>query len=110
MQIIYIIRDYDRLKVSQEDIILESPPPPDGMPRGSGPGDPTANKASKYAKERDKVRGIEKAMQSIPPEYLQPILDNIKESARFPDYANYKTWKTWKRILIRKVGENLEML
>lgn len=110
MQIIYIIRDYDRLKASQDDLILESPPPPDGMPRGSGTGDPTANKASKIEKVHDEVKAIEKAMNGIPVEYLQPILDNIKEGTRFPDYANYKTWKNYKRILIRKVGENLDML
>lgn len=110
MQIIYIIRDYDRLKASQDDVILESPPPPDGMPKGNGTGDPTSSKAFKLAMEHDKVGGIEKAMKTIPPEYLHPILDNINNQTKLPDYADRKTWSRWKGTLIRRVGENLNML
>lgn len=110
MQIIYIIRDYDRLKASIDDKILESPPPPDGMPRGSGTGDPTANRARKLELLMEQIRGIENAIRCIPEEYRQPILDNIKNYTRFPDYADRKTWSRWKGALIRKVGENLNML
>lgn len=110
MQIIYIIRDYDRLKVSINDVIEESPPPPDGMPRGNGTGNPTANKAAKLERVHEELRGIERAINTIPEEYRQSVLNNIQHNIRFPDYADYKTWKTWKRLLVQRVGENLNML
>ena len=44
MSTLWIIRDYARMKESIEDEILTTPVH-DGMPRGSGISDPTANKA-----------------------------------------------------------------
>lgn len=109
MRIIYIIRDYERLRIQRDDILEESPAPPDGMPRGTGTSDPVFQKTLKLEALSEEVKSIESAINAIPEEYRRGVLDNIN-GVRFPDYADLKTWKVWKRRLIYKVGENLKLL
>lgn len=47
--IFYMICDYKNLIEQRNDIILKTPAPPDGMPRGSGTPDPTAERGVKIA-------------------------------------------------------------
>lgn len=110
MQIIHIIRDYDRMKSELNDLIEESPAPSDGQPRGTQTSDPTVRKALKVSVTSDKIRAVEKAIASIPEEYQDDILENIKHNKPFPDYGNRKTWSKWKGRLIRNVGINLNYL
>lgn len=110
MQIIFIIRDYDRMIEEYRDLLEESPNPPDGQPRGSGTGDPTARKVFKAVNISDKIKAIDKAIEYTPKEYCDPILENIKTGKPFPDYANRKTWTKWKGRFIRIVGENLYLI
>lgn len=42
------IRSYPQLKEQLDDVIAESPAPPDGLPKGSSTSDPTAQRAARF--------------------------------------------------------------
>ena len=77
MRIIYTIRDYDRLKETHDLLIEESPPPPDGMPRGTVTGDPTYAKALKVERYHDDILAVDRALNMIPEEYRKGVMQNI---------------------------------
>lgn len=110
MRVICAIRDYDRMVDEYNDKLAESPAPADGMPHSTQIGDPTSRKAFKVETLHDNIVAIDEAVNSVPLEYRQPILDNIKYNVAFPDYANRKTWIKWKGRLIRRAGENLNLI
>lgn len=45
MQMFYLVRSYPKLAKKRQNILYASPPPPDGMPRGTSVGNPTEQKA-----------------------------------------------------------------
>ncbi len=70
------------LKELEADIIEESPPPPDGQPRGNGTGQPTERKAIKLEqtistkrmiKIQKNINAIEKAFKKLPDEEMEVV-------------------------------------
>ncbi len=61
------------------DILEASPPPPDGMPRGSTPGDPTAQKATRLTTSKriqyleQTIKAIESVVDNLDPERLRLV-------------------------------------
>lgn len=68
-QALYAVRDYDRLRAEYDDILHASAAPPDGLPHGSGSGQPVADKAIRLNAISTKLMAIERALNTIPPEY-----------------------------------------
>lgn len=66
----------------KQDIIDESPLPPDGQPKGNGTGNPTERKTIKISERMStrrilttekKIKGIERAMQRLTPEEKEVV-------------------------------------
>ena len=107
-RVIAIIRDYPRMTAERERIIYESP---EGTGRG-GVGRPTENKALRIATIDDDIRVIERALEKLPREYRQGVLDNIichKRQADLP-FASERTWRYQKAAFIWHVAKNLHLL
>ena len=108
MQVLYIIKDYPRLKEEYNNIIHETHVN-DGQPRGNKTGDPTASKAAKIVSISDKISAIEKAQNDIPLEYRNAIINNIMFGIRYPDYASKNTWSAWRKKYMNSVAKELNL-
>lgn len=106
-QTLAFIRDYNRKLTEYNNIGEESPPPPDGMPRGSQTGNPTERDGIRRAELRDGIKAIEDALTMIPEEYRKGVWQNIMEARRYPDDAGIATYKRYKQRFIYYVAHNL---
>lgn len=105
MQTLYQIRDYPRLKEELQDILDSSPALDDGMPRGSGPGDPTFSKAERIDRLQLQVRPIESALEKLEPFYRKPVLNNIIYGTKFDTYVtSYSTYRRKRQEFIWHVA------
>ena len=110
MSTLWIIRDYARMKESIEDAILTTPVH-DGMPRGSGISDPTANKAMSLSDViMMRIKAIEEAKKDIPEEYMHGVWNNIQYRMPFPQDAARQTYSQYKSKYIYGVADRLGLL
>ena len=101
-QMVWLVRDYDRLKSEQEAIINQSPNT--YVRDKSKHGDPTAYKAIKIASMSKETDAIEAALAAVPPEYRSGIFNAIRYDARYPDYAHENTWRHWRKRFLYNVA------
>ena len=110
MSTLWIIRDYYRMKESEEDAILSSPVH-DGMPRGSGIPDPTFNKVLNLSGViSGRIRAIEEVKGDIPEEYMHGVWNNIQYRMPYPMDASRQTYSQYKSKYIRGVAKRLGLL
>lgn len=96
---IWYIRSYPRLKEEADDIINASHAG-DGQPSGGSIGDPTAQKADKYAEKMKQIRPIERGLKMIPEEYQQQVFNHVVYR-RLPELpANHKTYEKWRQRFV----------
>lgn len=107
---IWTIRDYERLKESTQAILDESPPPPDGMPKGTGTSGTIEAKALKRDVYITKIKAIEKALEIIPPEYRKGVWENITLYKRYPNDAAKNTYGNYKARFIFYVAMYLQII
>lgn len=107
---LWVIRDYDRMVEEADDILLESPSPADGMPRGGRIIDEVSEKAERRANYLKKTLAIEKAMNRIPTEYQRGVWENITKHKAFPKDASRSTYSRNKSKFIYHVAKNLEIV
>ena len=101
------IRDYERMRLEYTHIGQESPPPPDGMPRGSSSGNPTERNGIRRAELHDSIKAIEDALDMLPEEYRKGVWRNIIEYKRYPKDADVRTYSRYKQRFIYHVAHNL---
>lgn len=104
---IWQIRDYYRLKEARDDIIYQHGSD-DGMPHGSGTGDPTFQKAEKLAKVTDIVKVIEDALEQIPQEYRKGVWDSVQFRSPYPMDADRRTYGRYKSLFVYAVARKLD--
>ena len=104
-RVLALIRDYDRMRVEVEELILASPNP-EGI-KGGGPGDPTARAAERIARMQSDVRAIEQALKKIPPEYRKGVFNSVRYYRAFPVDADRTTYARHKQKFVYFVAENL---
>lgn len=101
------IRDHDRKVAEYNRLVEESPPPPDGMPRGYSIGNPTERDGIKRADLRVAIDAVKDALESIPEEYRKGVWENIVDYKRYPDDANPRTYRKYKQRFIYQVAHNM---
>lgn len=109
-QTIWIIRDYERMCDELNDILLSSPAPPDGMPRGSGNSNEVAAKVEKREKLLGTTLVIESCLKRIPGEYREGVWRNIQCKSPFPLDANRSTYVRHKSKFICEVAKKLKII
>lgn len=107
---ISLIRDYDRLKQRYEEILHGSPLPPDGMPRGSGVGNPTEQKAIKMEAIFQQLQNIEQALLQVPSEYRNGVFREARFGGGYPIDAARSTYAMWKQRFVYHTAENMNLL
>ena len=108
-RVLFTVRDYDRMKIEVEDLILLSPDP-EGGPKGNGPGDPTANAAMRIDSIQNQIRAIELALRGIPAEYRKGVFDSVRYRRRYPIDADRSTYARYKNRFIWFVAKNLGLI
>jgi len=106
---IWQIRDYYRLKEARDDIIYQRGAD-DGMPHGSGTGDPTFRKAEKLARVQDVVKVIEDALEQIPQEYRKGVWDSVQFRSPYPQDADRTTYSRMKARFVYTVARKLDYI
>ena len=108
MRILYLVRDYERLRSVRKDIIHGSPSS-DGMPH-TGLGNPTENKGIKLAALDTDISAIERAIEAVPQEYRKGIMDNICYGSPYPYTAHRNTYSYWRTRMLNSIARNLGLL
>ena len=57
-----------------------------------------------------KIDCIKRALLAIPMEYRMDMLDDIVEGRKSSPIAHENTWKKWKRVFIRELASNLNLI
>lgn len=104
------IRDYYRMHAEASDILTNSPPPPDGQPKGDAPGDPVLQKVVYRYELKTQVDAIDKALTVIPEEYRAGVWNNIQWNTRFPQNAGRSTYARYKAKYIHEVAKKLNYI
>lgn len=103
MRVIYIIRDYDRLKREYESDITEKPRADDGVVpfvTTRHISKPTENKALSLEQKHTEIHAIKNALDLIPREYRNAVMANIIHRRRYPPHAHTRTYSTYRQRLI----------
>ena len=106
MQVIFMIKDYDRMKETAEDL-LEETSSPDGQPRGNSISDTVASKAIKRETLLAKIKAIDESFNDCPIEYRQGVRNNITDRTRYPCDADRKTYTRQKGRVIYNIAKRL---
>ena len=101
------IRDHHRKKEEYKALCEKSPPPADGLPRGSATGNPTEHLGLRRLELSIAISAVEDALQSIPEEYRKGVYANIVLYQRYPDDAEPRTYRRYKAKFIYKVAKNM---
>lgn len=110
MQVLYLIRDYDRMKAEYDSLVEESPSPPDGMPRGSVTSDPTGNKAVRLEELGRKIRAVEAGRDIVPEEYRKGIWNNIVYRLPYDTrYTSYRTYRYHRKKMLMTIAKRMAM-
>lgn len=110
MQVIWLVRDYERMKLEYDNAIWDSPGPPDGQPRGNNTGDPTEREGLKRADIGKRLEAIEQAFNTVPEEYRQGVWDNVVYGAGYPIYAHRNTYGNHKRRFLYCIAKKLHLV
>lgn len=108
MRMLYLVRDYERIRSEREDI-LKGSPAPDGIPH-SGIGNPTEQKAIKLAMLDRECEAVAKAIGKVPEEYRRPLINNICYGSPYPYTAHRNTYSYWRTKLLHFVACNLGLI
>lgn len=101
-----LVRDYDGMRQDRINII-HGTSAPDGMPKGNGTSDPTADKTMRILALDNDIEAIEKALNAIRPEYRQSVMALVL-TGKVPvnAYAHRATIWRWKSRFLYSVAKN----
>lgn len=108
MRMLYLVRDYERIRSEREDI-LNGSPPVDGIPH-VGVGNPTEQKAIKLAMLGRECEAVEKAIETIPKEYRKGVLRSINDKEPYPITAGEATYRRYKYKLTYMTAKFLQII
>ncbi len=109
MQMLYLVRDYDRLKAERADI-LHSTPIHDGTGHTSGISSPTEVKAVRLSEINAVCDKIQASFDEVPEEYRQAILNNICYGSPYPYTAHRNTYSYWRAKLLYSLAKKMKRL
>ena len=125
MQVLWKIKDYERLKRERADVLYGGGVPADGMPRGGEMGRPTEQKALRLVYISEQMEAVEGACAWIRREYFDRLPEEFDPLTAFENYgyfncayrradasdlgASTRTWKYYRAKLCYKIAENLKM-
>lgn len=110
MRVIWLVRDYDRMKAEYYSLLDNGNGPPDGQPRGSTTGNPTERIGAKRAELSRNLEAIEQALNIIPTEYRRGVWNNVVYRSRYPMDAGEATYRRWKKKFLYNIAKNMNFI
>ena len=123
MQIYYLIRSYPGLISKRQSILYGSPAPPDGMPKGTGTGNPTERKAIAMEVISRQLSAIEQTIIQLNAKYEKTYTGEPFDALEaYNDYGVFcwyrskkckdkapckKTWKRYRSEFVYMVAQKL---
>jgi len=106
MKITYLIRDYDRMNNIQQDLLLASG---DNMVRvkNTAKSSSTEYVAIRIGEISRQCGAVENALDQIPPEYHNGLLNNICKNYPYPYTAHYNTYRYNRYKLMYLIAKEL---
>lgn len=113
-----ILASYDDQLIERNDILLGSPLPPDGTPRGNSVGRPTENKALRLAQIDAELYAIDQSIIEMQGELSGKVDDDFDVLKAYWNYAYFdchkggceKTWNNFKHTFSYKIARKLNLL
>ena len=106
-QVIWLIRDYYRLREEANNLLYSDGMSMDGLPRGNKLSNETELKAMKREDLMRKINTINKERDKIPGEYRQGVWDNIMYRTAYPPDADRTTYARYKSRFIYGIAKAL---
>lgn len=126
MQMVYMIRNYPKLKSRREKLLYGSPPPSDGMPRGNRTSNPTEEKALVLATISSQIEAVEQVVFELNAKYSKTYTGEPFDAYEsFMDYGTFcyyrskqckdvapceRTWKYYRSEFTYKLAKKLNYL
>lgn len=107
---LWLIRDYERLKAERNEIIYSYNCQQDGLPKGNTVGNPTEDRAIKLERLSHELDAIDQALLLVDQDMRNGILNNIYYGVYFPHYPSVRTWQRVKQRFIYQVAKNLKII
>lgn len=108
MRVLYLVRDYARIKAAREDILYGTPERSGAPIRGHG--SPTENKALQLYALGNECDAVDNAFAVIPKEYRKGVWENIVHRAPYPSDADTETYGRWRRRFLYQIAKNLHQI
>ena len=113
-----ILLSYNDQIKERNDILLGSPLPPDGMPRGNNVGRPTENKALRLAQIDAELYAIDQSIIEMQGELSGKVDDDFDVLKAYWNYAYYdchkggceKSWNNFKHTFSYKIAKKLNLI
>ena len=113
-----ILESYDDQVRERNDILLGSPLPSDGMPKGTYVGRPTEDKAIRLAQIDAELQAVEQSVVEMQGELSGKVPDEFDVIKAYWDYAYYdcnkggcpKSWNNFKHTFSYKIAKKLNLI
>lgn len=109
-RVLWLIRDYERMKAERNEIIHGYSCEQDGLPHGSETGNPTMDKALKLETLGREMEAVEQALLLVDEDMRNGIINNICYQVPYPYYPSESTWLRRKKKFIHDVAKNLKLV
>lgn len=111
-QTLWIMRDYYRLKDNLDSLSVLAPIEIDDMPKSktNRTNDLVFNIVLKREEFADRIRMIDRAMATIPPEYRKGVWDSIHFGKPYPRDAHRTTYSRYKSKVLYILAKNLNLI
>ena len=126
MQMVYMIRNYPKLRARRERLLYGSPAPSDGQPRGNGTTNPTEQKALVLATINGQIEAVEQVIIDLQGKYSRTCTGEPFDAYEaFMDYGVFcyyrskpgkdeapceRTWKYYRTEFTYKLAKKLNYI
>lgn len=109
-RVLWVVRDYERLKSERQNILHSYDCDWNGLPRGGGVGNPTEDKALQLERFTADLEAIEQALLLVDEDMREGVLNNIYYRASYPHTPSLSTWIRRKQKFLYDVAKNLKLV
>lgn len=109
-RVLWLIRDYERMKAERNEILYSGNREVSDMPRGSDMANTTMDKALKLEQLDREMQAVEQALLLVDGDMRTGIMNNICYQVPYPYYPSESTWLRRKRKFIHDVAKNLKFV
>lgn len=109
-RVLWLIRDYERMKAERNEIVHGYNCVQDGLPRGNEMGNPTMDRAIKLEMLGREMEAVEQALLLVDEDLRNGVMNNICYQVSYPFFPSIRTWGRARSKFIHKVAENLKLV